>query len=134
MAPQHEHDSTARNKKPTALIVEPAPAMARLLQSMVRDLGFRVIVVSTPDEALTEIEGHIYEIDLVVSELSMPEVSGSRMASFIFQRRATVPVLLLCDQTVPYPAPVTPRASFLQKPFTRDQLAATVAGLGVSIN
>jgi DNA-binding NtrC family response regulator len=134
MSPQHELESPIGNQQPTALVVEPVPAMARLLRFMMQDLGFRVITASTPDEALAEIEGHASEIDLVVSEFSMPEVSGPKLASFIFQRRPTVPVVLLCDQNVLYPAPITLRAAFLQKPFTRDQLAATVALLGVSVN
>jgi CheY-like chemotaxis protein len=110
----------------TALVVEPAPAMARLLTRMIRDLGFAVIEASGPDEALAEIECRAAEIDLVVSELSLTEVSGPKLASFIAQRRPDIPIVLLCDQAIPTSAAIAARAAFLPKPFSRDQLAGAI--------
>ena len=113
----------------TALVVEPAPAMARLLSRMIQDLGFAVIEASGPDEALAEIEHRADEIDLVISELSLSEVSGSKLASFVTQRRPNIPIVLLSDQPVPLPAAIAARAAFLTTPFSRDQLAGAIQSL-----
>ena len=114
-----------QQRTPTVLVVEPAPAMARLLRTMMETLGFRVIEACGPDQALTEIESPT-EIDLVLSELSLPDVSGPKLASFISKRRPSIPVVLLCDQRVPDTIIPADYAVYLNKPFTSDELADVI--------
>jgi DNA-binding NtrC family response regulator len=120
---------TVANPPGTALIVEPAPAMARLLRRMAEELGFHVIEAKGPDEALSLIENSTTSIDVVVSELSLPEVSGSKLASFVSASRPSTPVVLLCDLPLPETVQTGPCAAFLPKPFTRDQLARMIGQL-----
>jgi DNA-binding NtrC family response regulator len=124
--PELDIDPVSWKRTPIALIVEPVRAMARLLRGMIEDMGFLVIEAQGPDEALAEIEHRAPEIDLVVSELSLGEVSGPKLAAFVAQRRPFIPIVLLCDQTVPNHVGLATRAVFLMKPFTREQLAGTI--------
>ncbi len=103
--------------------------MARLLRRMAEDLGFRVIEATGPDDALAMIEDPGTDIDVVVSELSLPEVSGSKLASFVSASRPLTPVVLLCDVPVPDKVQTAAPAGFLPKPFTSDQLARTIVRL-----
>lgn len=132
--PQQPELEVLRQPTRTALVVEPAPAMAKLLSRMIRDLGFDVIQATGPAEALAEFEYHAPQIDLVVCELSLAEVSGSRVASFITQRRPDIPIVLLCDHVVPLPTAVAARAAFLNKPFSPAQLAGTIQGFTPSMS
>lgn len=134
MLPRREPERNKGIHRPTALVVEPVPAMAKLLKAMMGDLGFSVICASTPAEALTEVESREFDIHVVVSEFSMPEVSGARLASFVSQQRPDVPVLLLCDQNPPQPSPGTASPAFLEKPFTQRQLAEAIKRLRVSVS
>jgi CheY-like chemotaxis protein len=129
MPQQPEPESVNWRRKPNALVVEPVRAMARLLRGMIEEMGFLIIEARGPDEALAEIEHRAAEIDLVVSELSLPEVNGPKLASFIAQRRPFIPIVLLCDQTVPSHIGLATRAVFLMKPFTREQLAESIQGV-----
>ena len=123
---QPELKTEIEQRTPTALVVEPAPAMARLLRTMMEDLGFKVIEAGGLDAAITEIENRDTGIDLVLSELSLQEVSGTKLASFISKRRPSIPRVLLCDQRVPDCFSLNSCATFLRKPFTREQLAAAL--------
>ncbi len=89
-------------------------------------VGFRVLVATSPDDALNEIDKGCSPIDVVLCECSLPYFSGPRLASFIQQQRPTLPVVLLCDQPVPEAIARQSKAVFLEKPFTRDQLAAVL--------
>jgi DNA-binding NtrC family response regulator len=120
---------TVDNPAGTALIVEPAAAMARLLRRMAEELGFHVIEAKGPDDALALIENSTTSIDVVVSELSLPEVSGSKLASFVSASRPATPVVLLCDLPLPDTVQAGPGVAFLPKPFTRDQLARMIGHL-----
>lgn len=113
----------------TALIVEPVPAMARLLRQLLEELGYSVIPVRGPSDALTEVDTADRPIDLVVMELALPEVSGQKLASFIHQRLPQVPILILCDHAVPRSGSLPPTALLLEKPFSSDQLSAALGGL-----
>lgn len=126
-----QQPETVATNLPTALIVEPVPALARFLKGLMREIGFRVQVVEGPDEALAEIQNANSPIDLVVSEFSMPYLTGPRLAQFIRRQRPSLPVILLCDQPVPERVTRQSNALLLEKPFTRDQMASLLRNLSV---
>jgi two-component system cell cycle sensor histidine kinase/response regulator CckA len=134
MTPGVVHEPRRSERCPTALIVEPAPAMARLLRGMIEDLGFRVIEATGPTEALTEIEIRAGEIDLVITELSLPDVSGPKLASFIAARNPGAAVVVLCDHDLPQVSSRLPSVSYLPNPFTRELLTTTIRLSGIAAN
>lgn len=130
MHEQFEQSLQTRNVL-TALIVEPVPALARLLTTMLERSGFRVIAATGADEALTHVELRNNHIDVVISELSMPDMSGFKLALFIGQRASSIPIILLCDQSAPDHLPVAANTAFLEKPFRPEQLIWTLSLLGI---
>lgn len=109
---------------PSALIVEPVPALARFLTALMTDLGFRVSTVAQPDDALDHLEASTQPVDLIISEFALPYITGARLARFIRRRIPNAPIILLCDEPVNerFQRPIG--AHLLCKPFTREQLAA----------
>ena len=79
-----------------------------------------------PSDALTEVDAADHPIDVVVTELALPDVSGQKLASFIHQRLPETPILVLCDQTVTRSGFLPPTAVLLEKPFSREQLASAL--------
>lgn len=117
---------TVITASPTVLIVEPVPAMARLLSNLFEELGYSVIPARGPSVALTEVDAAERRIDVVVTELALPDVSGQKLAVFIHQRLPHTPILILCDQAIARSGSLPPTAVLLEKPFTRDQLTTAL--------
>ena len=90
-----EHDSNVVIPLLAALVVEPVPSLAKLLTGLMKQVGFRVLVATSPDDALNEIDNGCSPIDIVLCECSLPYFSGPRLASFIQQQRPAMPIVLL---------------------------------------
>ncbi len=97
--------------------------MARLLKLMVQGTGFRVRVAVTADQALSIIESCGDHIDLLIAELSLVHLSGMRVAAFAVERKAGLPVVLLCNVA---PRGIQTGAVFLRTPFTHRQLLQAI--------
>ncbi len=115
--------------EPCALVVEPVPALARILARMVSHIGYRVIAAAEPDDAFAFAEENGERINLLVTELNLPEIRGAKVASFVTSRNPAVRVLYLSDSPAPLVAPTVGRSAILKKPFSRADLIAAVAQL-----
>ena len=113
----------------SALIVEPVPAIARLLAEMVENCGFKVLRATDLDGALDQAEQATTGIDLLITEIGLSGLSGPAIAAFFRARCPNLPVLLLCDEYVPAELKLNSKAMFLAKPFTQEQLTAAIAAL-----
>jgi two-component system cell cycle sensor histidine kinase/response regulator CckA len=113
----------------TVLLVEDEPALLRLGLRMLGDLGYTVLCAATPGEALRLAEDGIAEIDLLITDVIMPKMNGVELAQRL---RSLVPDIALMFMSG-YPADIIARQGaleegvvFLEKPFTREQLAQRV--------
>jgi PAS domain S-box-containing protein len=75
------------------LYVDDEPRVREAVQAMLETFDLRVEVAADPYEALRRIESA--EFDFVVTDLGMPEMSGSQLAREIRRRRPGLPVGLL---------------------------------------
>ncbi|GBC84794.1 Sensor kinase CckA [bacterium HR11] len=109
----------------TVLLVEDEPKVLEVTRDMLESLGFQVLAVSSPTEALRLYEARRPEITLVLSDAVMPEMSGPELLAALRARDPDVRVVFMSG----YPlgsAPGTPPATdvpWVQKPFRRDALA-----------
>ena len=112
----------------TVLVVEDEPALLRITAEMLRDLGYRVVVTSSAFEALKMCGPEGVAVDLVVSDVVMPEMHGPALEEAL---AAVVPGLQFLFISG-YAADVTarsllrPGARLLQKPFSKRELAREV--------
>jgi hypothetical protein len=115
----------------TLLVVEDEPMLRRLLTSTLRARGYRVLTAGRGEEALLRDEEHTDRLDLLVTDVVMPRMSGVELARQLRLRRADLPVLFLSG----YPAGLLdsaelgPNSAFLDKPFVPDDLAHAVREL-----
>ncbi len=116
----------------TILVCEDEPVVRRLASRALSRQGYRVLVVSTGAEALEVLEGTTKPIDLVVSDVVMPELGGLELAAIIQERWPRIKVLL----TSGYPSRGVLGADeleiatpFLPKPFGFAELCQKVAEL-----
>jgi len=115
----------------TLLVVEDEAQVRLITVSMLKSRGYRVLEAATCQEALT-IATTEESIDLLVSDVVMPELSGPELATRIRTVHPSIRVLLVSG----YSADAVARhgvdgaaPSFLQKPFTGNQLAKKVREL-----
>jgi DNA-binding NtrC family response regulator len=79
----------------TVLLVEDDESIRVLVARILRRKGYAVLDTSDAGEALLEAEGHGGRIDLLLSDVVMPLMSGIRLASRIRDSRPDIKVLLM---------------------------------------
>jgi PAS domain S-box-containing protein len=77
------------------LLVEDEPALRTLVQILLAEAGYHVIVAATPQEALALGTAPGVEIDLLLTDVVMPSMSGPQLATELLRRRPDVQVLYM---------------------------------------
>jgi CheY-like chemotaxis protein len=62
---------------------------------MLQHLGYQVTGMTGSRAALAYFEEHPTEIDLVITDLTMPQMTGDLLAGKLLQRRPNLPIILL---------------------------------------
>jgi DNA-binding NtrC family response regulator len=107
------------------LVVDDENLVRHLTACILADAGFRVLEAHCGEEAVALLSTLDGMVDLVVSDISMPGISGEVLAAAIAERWPR-PVLLMSGQGGPA-AEYT--GVFLPKPFTADGLLDAVGVL-----
>lgn len=82
----------------TILLVEDEPSVQALSRRVLSRAGFQVLLAATPSEALALADDH--EVDLVVSDVAMPEMSGPLLAAALARKRPALRVLFVSGYTL----------------------------------
>jgi two-component system, cell cycle sensor histidine kinase and response regulator CckA len=109
----------------TILLVEDEEAVRTMAQRMLERNGYRVIVARDPADALRIASEPERRIDLLLTDVVMPVMSGAALATQLRQLRPELEVLYVSgytDGTVGAHGVLETGAFFLQKPFTSEQL------------
>jgi CheY-like chemotaxis protein len=113
----------------TILLVEDEPSVRTLARELLQALGYRVLLANHGREGLAVASAFSEAIDLVVTDVVMPEMGGPEMVRHLWWTRPKLRVLYMSgytDQTAVQMGLQVPWTTFLQKPFTPDGLAAAV--------
>jgi CheY-like chemotaxis protein len=103
----------------TILLVEDEAPIRKITALLLMRLGYRVQEASSGEEALRLAQGSREKIDLLMTDVVMPGMSGRELAEVLRARDAGLKVLFLSGHTSVLHTEVT----FLQKPFTLDALS-----------
>jgi two-component system, cell cycle sensor histidine kinase and response regulator CckA len=109
------------------LLVEDEPAIRQVADRMLRRLGYTVIVASTPGEAIELARGHAGAIDLLLTDVVMPEMNGRDLAKSLVSLRPGLKRLFMSGYTadvIAHHGVLDDGVHFLQKPFSLETLAA----------
>jgi PAS domain S-box-containing protein len=113
----------------TVLLVEDEEAVRLITASMLESLGYTCIAVSGAMDALDLVRDPEVKIDLVLTDVLMPQVNGREMVKQIHAVRRGIRTLymsgynadIVVDKTSAEAAPL-----FIKKPFKADDLAAAI--------
>jgi two-component system, chemotaxis family, chemotaxis protein CheY len=113
----------ARSVRPLILVVDDDDITRKVIRVILRTQGFRVFLSATWRDAIRICVRFGSRIDLVISEVQMPEMSGMELAEHVRHFLPDVPVLLMSGsyfrQDMVVLNPIGPVAAFLAKPFTQ---------------
>jgi PAS domain S-box-containing protein len=114
----------------TVLFVEDEVALRDLMHRVLTKGGYRVLAAGDGLEALALVEGHPQRIDLVVTDVIMPRMSGPELAARLRARDPGIRLLYVsgytADQLRSAQTDLGADATLLPKPFTSDGLLRKV--------
>jgi len=113
-----------------AILVVDDEEMARVvIARMLTDAGFVAVQASNARDALSVLERADPRLELVVTDVVMPETDGRTLGRLIGERHPGLPVLYVSgypEHDMFHRGSPFPLAPFLQKPFTQAALVTTV--------
>jgi len=125
--PAVETGSRPRGRE-TILLVEDEDAVRVIVSAVLRREGYRVLEASSPRGAWDIFERQGREIDLLLTDVVMPEMNGPALAQRLVTVRPELRILFIsgyADMTTP-PESDNPNVSFLSKPFQASVLSERV--------
>jgi len=112
------------------LLVEDQREVRTFARIALERAGYRVIEAGHGGEALDVVTNPAGQIDLVISDVVMPDIGGYRLAERVVQVRPGLPFLFVTGYPdIPEERPDGRPIRLLQKPFTGQELIARVQEL-----
>jgi len=110
-------------------MVDDEEPIAHMVQMMLERLGYRLTVRTSSPDALTAFKDNPEGFDLVISDRSMPHLTGIHLAGELISIRPDIPIIIctgLTDETEQQSAAAMGVKGFLSKPVAISDLAVLV--------
>jgi len=128
-APREVPQQEAARGTETILVVEDEPAILKLTTRVLEDFGYTALGTNSPAEALRVAAAHPGTIDLVLTDVVMPEMNGRDLAAALrarFPRMKTVYMSGYTADVIVSRGVLEEGVHFIQKPFFIAGVAAKV--------
>ena len=121
-------DATQRAAGKTVLVVDDHDATRQTIARMLEAGGFAVRTASSGAEALERLATESGEIDLVLSDVTMPGMNGIDLSYHIREQYPDVPVAIVSGDVSELERSIIGRADvpFIKKPFHAESLYSAV--------
>ena len=116
----------------TILLVEDETVVRQLVAEILESSGYSVLQAGDGPSALELLRRHPDKLDLLVTDVVMPGMSGPEVAHAVGSMRPGTQVLYTSgytDQAIGHHGVLEPDVAFLQKPFSEDDLNRNVRAL-----
>jgi PAS domain S-box-containing protein len=111
------------------LVVDDEPAMAHTIEKNLKRLGYSAKCMISSIEALEAFRANPYGFDLVMTDQTMPEMTGEKLCREILKLRPEMPIIIntgFSDHMTPEKAKQIGISGFLMKPAEMRQIAQLV--------
>ncbi|MBU4318011.1 MAG: response regulator [Proteobacteria bacterium] len=111
------------------LLVEDEASILKMANRILDGLGYNVLTARTPGEAMGLAKEHAGELDLLITDVVMPEMNGRDLAERLQALYPDIKTLFMSGYTANVVADrgvLAKGVNFIQKPFLRKDLAAKV--------
>jgi two-component system cell cycle sensor histidine kinase/response regulator CckA len=130
--PEDKEDLSMAGGKERILIVDDEDMLIELNEQRLRRLGYEVIATTSSMEALAIFRKEPDKFDLVVTDYTMPNLTGIDLATELLKANATIPIILCTgySETVsPERAREAGIKAILIKPFGKRAITETIRGV-----
>jgi len=113
----------------TVLLVEDEESVRQLVRETLESKGYKVLEADNGEAALRIVSNHSDKIDMLITDVVMPGMSGRELSARLCASRPQTKVLYLSGYTedaIGHEGVVDPDTAFLQKPFTLQMLSRKV--------
>ena len=111
------------------LLVEDEPAVRAVATRVLREAGYTVFEAASGPAAVAVAERETRRIDVLVTDVIMPRMSGRELADRLLARRPELKVLYVSgytDDSILHHGVLEPGMFFLEKPFAAEALLRKV--------
>jgi PAS domain S-box-containing protein len=110
----------------TILLVEDEDPVRRVVETMLKRHGYQVLASASSKDAIAAADRHRGAIDLLITDIMMPGMTGRKMAECLIAHRPDMKVLYVSGYG---DAQAESDSHFLQKPFSTEELATKIREL-----
>jgi signal transduction histidine kinase/ActR/RegA family two-component response regulator len=124
-----ESDEPLPKGRESILFVDDEPFLVDLGNQLLSRLGYRVVACNSGKEAFKLIEANPHRFDLVITDYTMPGMTGAHLAQKLLRIRDDLPIIMCsgyCDSKTHRASSQNGIAAFVIKPLTIEDLAYTV--------
>lgn len=132
LGPEPEREETVNHAamgSETILVVEDEPLILEIATTMLESLGYTVLAASGPADAIRLAREHGGAIQLVMTDVVMPEMNGRLLANHLRAQFPGLRCLFMSGYTanvIAHHGVLDEGVHFIQKPFTLHALAAKI--------
>jgi CheY-like chemotaxis protein len=113
----------------TILVVEDEEGVRDVAKRILREAGYKVLTAASPDDALLACQAHKGKIDLLLTDVVMPQMSGRLLAERVALARPGIKVVYMSgytDDAIVHQGTLDPGTNFVAKPFSAADLTRKV--------
>jgi CheY-like chemotaxis protein len=114
------------------LIVEDEISILKLTERILQNLGFTTLTAENPSKALSLVKDRTAEINLLMTDVVMPEMNGKELSDQLREIYPGLRTLFMSGYTTDVIADrgvLDKNVNFIQKPFSKKDLATKIHGI-----
>jgi len=134
--PNEENNIFSKNKYQAngenILVVDDEEVIAMFLSELLKLAGYQVSMMTTSTEALALFELNPKKFDLVITDQTMPNITGGELAKKMLQIRSDIPIILCTGHSIKINESSSNALGikrFLQKPLNSNELLESIGEL-----
>jgi PAS domain S-box-containing protein len=122
-------DETPLTGSERIMLVDDEKAILGMLRQMIGELGYRIISFTSSMEAFQVFQNSPDEFDLVITDMTMPDMTGSQLARKLLEIRPDIPIILctgFSEQINEKMSEAMGIQGYLMKPVVRTEMAKII--------